>query len=276
MSKGFISCNIAKQEEEYYSKIKQEYEYNLNTYNEKKDKQSNNFTMGIGGASGNLIFFIIFLAVGIIFLKKKPEEETNKKKKNKNKKKNEKKNENSNKSKMNKPVGIGLIVLAVLCFLSIGIMAFFIMKTINEQKELIKPVTPESYDYKRPCYSRKQSKMIGENEEEEDENDEVKFLSGVNLPRLPDAAQRMLSSSNSNTTNNDERGSTSSGANALKLSDVSGVTVTGTTVNNSSNKGGTFDAFSKASESGWDAEKDSSGDIVKSDGTKAGTTRETY
>ncbi len=269
MPKRFIHCNIAKQEEEYYSKVKEEYESDINTYNEKQDKEKNNLNMSIGGASGNLIFFIIFLAIGIIFLKKKPEEVSKKKKK---------KNKNIPKSNINKPVGIGLIVLATLCFLSIGIMVFFIVGTINVQKKLIKPVTPESYDYKRPCYSRKQSKMIGEGEEEDEdkEDKEDDFLSGVNLPRLPDAAQRLLATSKKNTTNNDSRGSTSSGGNTLKLSDVSGLTVTGTTTNNSSNKGGTFDAFSDDVQGGWDATKDSSGDIFKSDGTKEGTSRETY
>ena len=37
MSKRFIYCNIAKQEEEYYSKIKQEYESDINKYNETKE-----------------------------------------------------------------------------------------------------------------------------------------------------------------------------------------------------------------------------------------------
>ena len=268
MSKRFIYCNIAKQEEEYYSKIKQEYESDINKYNETKDKESSNVNMGIGGASGNFIFFIIFLAIGIVFLKKKPAE-IPKKKKNK-------KSKNIPKSTINKPVGIGLIVLGILCFLSIGIMIFFITESMKNKNELIKPVSPENYDYKRPCYSSKQSKMIGEGEEEEEDEEEGGFLSGVNLPRLPDAAQRILASAKRNTTNNDSRGSTSSGGNTLNLSDVSGLTVTGTTANNTSNKGGTFDANSDDIQGGWDATKDSSGDIVKSDGTKAGTTRETY
>jgi hypothetical protein len=268
MSKRFIYCNIAKQEEEYYSKIKQEYESDLNTYTEKKDKEANNFTMGIGGASGNLIFFIIFLAIGIIFLKKKPEE-VSKKKKNKKK--------DIPKTNINKPVGIGLIVLGILCFLSIGIMAFFIIGTVNKQKELIKPVEPETYDYKRPCYSRKQNKMIGEGEEEEEEEEEENnFLDGLNLPGLPDAAQRLFSDSNSKTKNNDKRGSDASGNNAIKMSDVSGLIVTGKTVNNNTTKGGTHNAYSNDVQSGWDATKDSSGDIIESDGTDAGTTRETY
>jgi amino acid transporter len=261
----FIYCNIAKQEEEYYSKIKQEYDSDIKTYNDKKDKESSNLSMGIGGASCNLIFFIIFLAIGIVFLKKKPEEISKKKKKKKN----------IPKSNINKPVGIGMIILAVLCFLSIGIMVYFVMGTINAQKKLDsnKPVTPEEYDYKRPCYSRKQSKMIGEDEEEEEDGG---FLSGINLPRLPNAAQRLLTSSNSTTANNDSRGSASSGGNAINFSDVSGLTVTGKTVNNNTSKGGTFDAFSDEVESGWDASKDSSGDILESDGTKEGTTRKRY
>jgi hypothetical protein len=266
MSKRFIYCNIAKQEEEYYSKIKEEYEYDIEIYNDKKEKQSSNLSLSIGGASSNLIFFIIFLAAGIVFLKKKPEE-LPKKKKNKKK--------NIPKSNINKPVGIGLIVLGILCFLSIGLMGFFVMSTLKKQKELIKPVTPEEYDYKRPCYSRKQSKMIGE-DEEDDEEEKGGFLSGVNLPRLPDAAQRMLASSKSNTANNDSRGSTSSGGNTINLSDVSGLTITGKTINNNSNKGGTFDSLSTDIQGGWDAKKDSSGDIVESDGTEEGTTRETY
>jgi hypothetical protein len=272
MPKRFTYCNIAKQEEEYYSKIKQEYENDKDTYNEKKNKQSGNLTMSIGGASCNLIFFIIFLIIGIIFLKKKPEE-LPKKKKNKKK-------ETIQKSNTNKPIGISLIIIATLCLLSIGLMAFFIMSTIKKQKELVQPIEPEEYDYKRPCYSSKQNKTIGEDEKDEEDNEEeeedYRFLSGVTMPRLPNAAQKLLNSSRSNTNNNDSRGSDTSGNNAVKMSDVSGLTVTGSTVNNNSNKGGTFDAYSNDVQSGWDGTKDSSGDIVKSDGTDEGTTRETY
>jgi hypothetical protein len=129
------------------SKIKEEYEYDIEIYNDKKEKQSSNLSLSIGGASSNLIFFIIFLAAGIVFLKKKPEE-LPKKKKNKKK--------NIPKSNINKPVGIGLIVLGILCFLSIGLMGFFVMSTLKKQKELIKPVTPEEYDYKRLENNRKE------------------------------------------------------------------------------------------------------------------------
>ena len=117
--------------------------------------------------------------------------------------------------------------------------------------------------------------MIGENEKE-DKKVDGDFLTGFNMPRLPDAAQRMLASSNSNTTNSDSRGGSSGGGNRLNLTDVSGLTVTGTTVNNNSNTGGTFDANSNDVVGGWDRSNNAAGDIVKSDGTPAGTTRETF
>ncbi len=269
MSKGFIYCNIAKQEEEYYSKIKEEYESDIIIYNEKLDKETSNVNTGIGGASGNIIFFIIFLIIGIVFLNKKPDEIPKKKKGKK------KSTESQNVSNPNKPIGIGLVILGILCLLSTGGMVYFIIHSMKSKNELKKPSNPVKYDYKRPCYSRKQNKMLGGKEDNDDEID-TSFLGGIALPGLPDAAQRALASSNSRTSNDDSRSGGSSGGNSIKLTDVSGLTVSGKTVNNNTNKGGTYDAYSADVQSGWDTTKDSSGDIVKSDGTRAGTTREKF
>jgi hypothetical protein len=270
MSKRFIYCNITKQEDEYYSKIKEEHEENINLYNEKKDKVNNNFILSAGGAGGNLICCIIFLVIGIIFLRKKPEIS--------NKKKGKKKSiQTNNDSNMNKPIGISLIILGILCFLSIGAMVYFVIQSMKNKNDLLEPITPEEYDYKIPCYSRKQNKMIGEIEEKEEEEEEdlTNLPRLPRLPNLPDAAQRIISS-NTNVTNNDARQSSSSSGNTITLTDVSGIAVTGTTVNNDVATGGFFESNSNDVRGGYDKSNQSSGDIIESDGTAAGTTRETY
>jgi hypothetical protein len=280
MTERFIYCNIAKQEEEYFSKVHQEHLIHMEEYKEKVDKENGNFSLGAAGAGANFIFFIIFLVVGIIFLKKKQEEPE---KNIKDKKKSNKKTPTPETSNSNKPIGIGLIVLGVLCFLSIGGTVYILMQAMNNKKNLKEPITPSEYDYKRPCYSRKQKQMIGRvpGDESEDINanetpQDDSLFSGVKLPKLPKAAQQMLVNNQQTNQDNSSQTADASGSNAFNFSGAPGLTVSSSTVNNNQAKGGSYNATSNESYGGWSRSNQNDGQATTSDGTPEGTFTENY
>ena len=279
MAERFIYCNIAKQEEEYFSKVYQEQLIHMEQYKEKVDKENGNFALGAGGVGANFIFFIIFLVVGIIFLKKKQEEPV---KDNKKSKKSGKKNnptpETSNK---NKPIGIGLIVLGILCFLSIGGTIFILIQAMNNKKNLKEPPTPSEYDYRRPCYSRKLKEMVGRvpGDGSEDINEtpqDDSLFSGIKLPRLPKAAQQMLTSAQQTNQDNSSQNTDASGSNAFNFSGAPGLSVSSATISNNQTKGGSYNATANETYGGWERSNQNDGQATTSDGTDAGTLTKTY
>jgi hypothetical protein len=281
MTERFIYCNIAQQEEEYFSKVHQEHVINMEEYKNKVDKENGNFGLGAGGVGANFIFFIIFLVVGIIFLKKK--QEVVEEKKGKGKKSKKSKEKTTPKSNMNKPIGIGLIVLGVLCFLSIGGTVYILIQAINNKKNLKEPETPSEYDYKRPCYSRTRKEIVGRvpgdgsediNADESPEDNSI--FNGIKMPRLPKAAQQMLVNSQQQNQNTGSQNTDASGSNAFNFTGMPGLAVSSSNISNNQVKGGTYNATSNDTVGGWERSNQSSGEATTSDGTPEGTFTKDY